>query len=391
MLIMQVGSMLSLGYEKIILLYNGSTYETADVISSYVYRKGILGADYSYSSAVGMFSSVLRPPVVAAYAKGPFNCILPYHAPARKQMDNCEAHGLKFIYAINKTYAGWRSAPKGVKTEADEIRWLEARLPDVKSHPAMLGWYLADELAVSYVPRLAKRRAWLAERDPDHPTFACYCRADQMREYIGTADVFGTDVYPVPFAPLRKVADVTRQTDAGLFGAFALWQVPQTFSWADTRTTRAKGARFPTRGEMRSMCWQMVAAGANGIISYCLHHCMDRMTGEPTEDRWENVCAVFADLKRFTDVFLAGDEPPAMTGVPPSLVVRTFRSGDDAWVLVCNLEDAVTEATFQIVGATSAGEKVYGVGAEMVGGKVRVAMPPYEVCLLKTEMKGTAR
>ena len=59
MLIMQVGSMLSLGYEKIILLYNGSTYETADVISSYVYRKGILGADYSYSSAVGMFSSVL--------------------------------------------------------------------------------------------------------------------------------------------------------------------------------------------------------------------------------------------------------------------------------------------------------------------------------------------
>ena len=59
MLIMQVGSLLSLGYEEIILLYTGSTYETADVISSYVYRKGILGADYSYSTAVGMFSSVI--------------------------------------------------------------------------------------------------------------------------------------------------------------------------------------------------------------------------------------------------------------------------------------------------------------------------------------------
>ena len=54
-----VGSLLSVGYEKILLLYNGSTYETADVISTYVYRKGIQGADYSYSTAVGLFQSVI--------------------------------------------------------------------------------------------------------------------------------------------------------------------------------------------------------------------------------------------------------------------------------------------------------------------------------------------
>jgi ABC-type polysaccharide transport system, permease component len=59
MLIMAVGGMLSVGYEKILLLYNGATYETADVISSYVYRKGIEGANYSYSAAVGLFQSVI--------------------------------------------------------------------------------------------------------------------------------------------------------------------------------------------------------------------------------------------------------------------------------------------------------------------------------------------
>ena len=59
MLIMAIGNLLSVGYEKIILLYNGSTYETADVISTYVYRKGIQGADYSYSTAVGLFQSVI--------------------------------------------------------------------------------------------------------------------------------------------------------------------------------------------------------------------------------------------------------------------------------------------------------------------------------------------
>lgn len=59
MLIMAIGNLLSVGYEKIILLYNGSTYATADVISTYVYRKGIQGADYSYSTAVGVFQSVI--------------------------------------------------------------------------------------------------------------------------------------------------------------------------------------------------------------------------------------------------------------------------------------------------------------------------------------------
>lgn len=59
MLIMQLGRMMNLGYEKILLLYNGSTYETADVISTYVYRRGLLSHDYSYSTAVGLFQSVV--------------------------------------------------------------------------------------------------------------------------------------------------------------------------------------------------------------------------------------------------------------------------------------------------------------------------------------------
>lgn len=60
MLILRLGSLMSIGYEKIILLYNASIYETADVISTFVYRKGILQADYSYSTAVGLFNSVIN-------------------------------------------------------------------------------------------------------------------------------------------------------------------------------------------------------------------------------------------------------------------------------------------------------------------------------------------
>lgn len=59
MLILKVGSIMSVGYEKTILLYNPQIYENADIISSYVYRKGLQDFDYSYASAVGLFNSVV--------------------------------------------------------------------------------------------------------------------------------------------------------------------------------------------------------------------------------------------------------------------------------------------------------------------------------------------
>lgn len=60
MLILRIGSLMSLGYEKTILLYNPSTYETADIISSYIYRSGLLERNWSYSTAVGIFNSVIN-------------------------------------------------------------------------------------------------------------------------------------------------------------------------------------------------------------------------------------------------------------------------------------------------------------------------------------------
>lgn len=60
MLILRMGGLMNVGYEKIILLYSPITYPTADVISSYVYRMGIEHMDYSYSTAVGLFNSAIN-------------------------------------------------------------------------------------------------------------------------------------------------------------------------------------------------------------------------------------------------------------------------------------------------------------------------------------------
>lgn len=58
--ILRMGGILNVGFEKIILLYNEGIYEVADVISTYVYRRGILNAAFSYASAVGLFNSLVN-------------------------------------------------------------------------------------------------------------------------------------------------------------------------------------------------------------------------------------------------------------------------------------------------------------------------------------------
>ncbi len=59
-LIMRIGRMMLVGFDKVILLYSPATYETADVISSYVYRRGLYERNYSYGAAVGLLNSVVN-------------------------------------------------------------------------------------------------------------------------------------------------------------------------------------------------------------------------------------------------------------------------------------------------------------------------------------------
>jgi len=66
MLIIKSGAMFRIGYEKVLLLYNPMTYDVADVFSTYVYRKGLLEANYSYAAAVGLFEATIALLMLAA-------------------------------------------------------------------------------------------------------------------------------------------------------------------------------------------------------------------------------------------------------------------------------------------------------------------------------------
>jgi len=59
-LILSTGGILSVGFEKILLLQNQLNMEASDVISTYVYRSGLINAQYGFSAAIGLFNSVVN-------------------------------------------------------------------------------------------------------------------------------------------------------------------------------------------------------------------------------------------------------------------------------------------------------------------------------------------
>ncbi len=66
MLIFRMGSLLSVGHEKTLLLYSPLIYEVSDITSTYVYREGLLSMEYSYSTAVGLFTSLVSLVLVSS-------------------------------------------------------------------------------------------------------------------------------------------------------------------------------------------------------------------------------------------------------------------------------------------------------------------------------------
>lgn len=60
MLILQTGSIMSVGFEKVFLMQNDLNIRASEVISTYVYKVGLLSADFSFSAAVGFFNSVIN-------------------------------------------------------------------------------------------------------------------------------------------------------------------------------------------------------------------------------------------------------------------------------------------------------------------------------------------
>ena len=279
---------------------------------------------------IGVYCLEIDRPNLDILADSPFNCLMSYRFPTSDaELDLCQEKGMKVLYDVR------------CKTDTihdDEIgrSWIRQRIPEVRKHPAVLAWYSDDESPMTLVPRLRGRYRLLRELDPDHPVWAVQDKTDmQLRDYLGTFDVVGTDPYPVSRHPIGNVIRAVRAERDAMFGLKPIWQVPQAFAWNESDR---KGERAPTSEEIANMTWQSIAGGANGFVYFRYHQLRERESkggAKWWKDIWPGVCAAARDVKRFEQVIL-GEPGQPVPDAPADIAVRSWKVDGADWFLFVN-------------------------------------------------------
>ena len=313
---------------------------------------------------------------IERYAEGPFNCLDTRWRMPREHLDICHAKGLLVTCGVDN---GFDHADEGRK-------WLTERVNALKDHPALLGWFVSDELPLSDLPMLKRRQGWMEELDPDHPTWYAQDVVREARHYLGVADVIGLDPYPIPTKPIGIVYSTECQAVTNTFGAVAKWMIPQAFGWGWLKRRETKGQRAPTQKEMANMGWQSIAGGANGLIFYAYQH-----LSEPHDDpedafepAWARTKAMAEEFKKYIDVFLSVDSAPTVESSNGNVAVRTWRHKDDTYLLAVN---CTTNAQTAVISLSEKAGKVistdFGPAPKIDGKVVDVALEPIGYRMLR--------
>lgn len=309
---------------------------------------------------IGMYWSSINEEDVRVYAQSKFNCLMPYGSPKREQMDLAAKHGLKVIYSVKDWYAGSGYCPGFIKSVDDEEPNVRKRVREFRDHPALLAWYLNDELPQRFMPQLEAHQRWVAEEDPHHPTWVVLYQYREVAAYLDTFDVIGTDPYPIGRAPASMAAEWTAETFRQVEGARPMWQVPQLHNWANYRQGEAaeKQYRTPTFDEKRSMAWQCICEGATGLVFYSWYD-VKRNADVPFEEQWEGLKRIAAEIDSWTPVLLSIDPAPhvgvsceSASADQPNWLNWTARShGGKLYLFAANNGDGEGKITFKLLKA----------------------------------------
>lgn len=262
----------------------------------------------------------------------PFNCVIEC-GPRKNVMDKIHAAGLKAF-----PRSPWRL--DGARAVAREFR----------DHPALLGWYTIDEAPVDRVPdKTAIYQSFLAE-DPDHPVIAVLDYPRNTDAFLGTFDILASDPYPVGYkrVPISSAADYPVQCRERTYALRPIWQVPQAFAWDWCRKYGHPAEdRYPTYTELRSMAWQAIAGGANGLLWYAASQIFRNSPAEDLEENWGNLVKVAKEIRKHEAMILSDEEAPKAVSKNADIAARTFQKDGRVWVL------AVNKTTAPVTGAVT--------------------------------------
>lgn len=315
-------------------------------------------------------------------ADGGFNCVMNYNVnsggpnASTAYLDAAQKAGIRVIYSVKDLFVTPQTPTVAVgpwNTEESAISGLVKRF---RSHPALFGWYLNDEMPLSMHARLRDHYQWVRKLDPNHPAWVVLYQFAELPGYVDTTDVMGADPYPIPSSPITMVSD---WTDAVVATGQPAWIVPQVFDWSMYNPKERPAP--PTLQEMRCMTWQALAHGANGLVFYSY---FDLTREHEFDRRWSDVTKLVAEVKTAVPWLVADPRRPVSRA--GGVQWRFWNSGRRWLVAVINTERASAHAEIKMPVSDSRWQALDGSAApEIRSGKIEADLDPLEVRLYRLD------
>ena len=323
---------------------------------------------------IGMYQGKMVREELDVYKEGAFNCLLT--SASTNALDLAADCGFKVIAST----AGY------LETNA-----LATALERFRRHPAVIAWYTNDEMPPGYVPRQTALQETYRRCDPDHPTFTVLDKPWQTRAFMPTFDVIAMDPYPI--ANHRGGIDIAygwaKESSEGTFGLRPIWQVPQCFNWKWCRDPGAVNPeyRFPRREEFRSMAWQPIAAGANGLVWWSFGTMRRGFRDDPEgwKANWAHVKDTVAEVAKYAPMMLSDAPAPAVKGATKEVPVRAWSYRGETWILAVNTMRQPRAVMLSVAGLTAPQAKAElgpALAAAPDGG-LALSLAPLDISLLR--------
>ncbi|MBE6356548.1 MAG: hypothetical protein E7058_05495 [Lentisphaerae bacterium] len=324
---------------------------------------------------IGLYMGGISAEDIAEISQSDFNTLLPYSSLAlrgkdekktyeaagairqiRGVLDQAAQKNIRIIFSLTTVYdfasqyktVNWYT----VKGSDNVVNYLVQSLRD---HPALLAWYICDEIPVEYMPQVSGRRKLINSLDPWHPTLAISCKPTAFAKYAPATDILGHDSYPILNKNTRDISALVCGAKMIERQGKPLWNVVQLFRWGSPDREKLLRHRDPTLEEMRAMSISYAINGAKGFIFY---HYADLIRPEKHfpgyyKRRWPEAKQVASMLKNIAPYLLSDHDPQELkfTGDTGRIQAKIFR--DDRGkriVLICSEGPGKNTARFQLDG-----------------------------------------
>lgn len=321
-----------------------------------------------------------------------FNCIMLYRTPAsslrrkishfnsectipelREALDQIHRHGLMVFFDLQPFYPFSKTRIKSM----DKIGYPEIlgyTIKKIQDHPALLGWYLSDELPEERFPETQALREAAAQFDGNHPSLTLTHIDPRLLELAKTGDVIVFDRYPVlrkidrpNMEELRRFFQIARGTGLPVMIA------PQAFNWGAYRRQSADAWRFPTETEIRSMALLGVVNRAAGYLFYSYFPVFgqqEKLWPGSSKSFWPDVAATARLLRELSPFVLEGQDIPVtiVRKTTESVDIRGLKLGEEIRVVVTSAGPNRAEAEINVPGVTGLKSR-YGRTKELGNGR----------------------